>query len=87
MGMSQAGMLLHASCFAEMLGMGMSQVGMLLHASCFAEMSGMGMSQAQYHKQAKGSCMQHRQSHATEAEQLNNWSIEHRKSSIIFGQL
>ena len=36
-GVSQAGMLLHASRFAEMLGMGMSQAGMLLHASRFAE--------------------------------------------------
>ena len=39
-------MLLHASRFAEMLGMGMSQARMLLHASRFAEMLGMGISQA-----------------------------------------
>ena len=38
MGMSQVGMLLHASRFAEMLGMGMSLAGMQLHASRFAEM-------------------------------------------------
>ena len=31
--MSQAGILLHASRFAEMLEMGMSQVGVLLHTS------------------------------------------------------
>ena len=39
-------MLLHASRFAQMLGMGMSQARMLLHASRFAEMLGMGISQA-----------------------------------------
>ena len=34
----QALMRLHASRFAEMLGMGMSLAGMQLHASRFAEM-------------------------------------------------
>ena len=41
--MSLAGILLHASRFAEMLEMGMSQAGILLHASRFAEILGMGM--------------------------------------------
>ena len=36
-------MQLHASRFAEMMGLGMSQAVMLLHASRFAEISGMGM--------------------------------------------
>ena len=39
-------MLLHASRFAEMLGMGMSQAAILLHSSHFAEMIDMGISQA-----------------------------------------
>ena len=60
MGMSQARMLLHASRFAEMLGMGISQVGMLLHASRFAEMLDMGMSQAgMLHERGQDSREQH----------------------------
>ena len=53
-------MLLHASRFAEMLGMGISQAGMLLHASRFAEMLDMGMSQAgMLHERGRDSREQH----------------------------